>query len=530
MLTTSHFINPQKENIMTPFSTFTPTIYTQPAQSKFKVLSLVFNESGTFNDVFLRPYETKSISQNAIGALQERINYAGSTQHYSPDLYTGFANLENGIIGFSGTPVARLDIPNGWNTQRLTFRLAVMDTRGNLSTKNMHLFQGYTDVSDQSLFGNPDPNMIMYINSYMTITRNVDNGREIDRVTETAQLINSEWVVSNYGIQSHITRPCDVFAGIQSMHIVNMNQNYGQGNYQGHIDTRYQFGKDAKYNARNWLSPSNFLNNVISSQHEASNLIQYEKTGRGAVEPIGKAAQLAFNEISHSNPFLATMSNIKGSPRTISSFSLRDLQLIDHELPTIEVRKATGTALVKQARRSNSASWNGADETTKMATYILNTVTALAMSLSITKLHFSSHNHTVGAEVITTIFEDTYTVSTNSIVALGQTFQARFNNEIAKEISYNGQVPFNMEVTMDIFGSTRIVLSYDGKEAIPYEDPTYADAMRSPVIQPSRNGFENIIHDMENLFSNIRPPETMQKSVEMPLIEIGGSSYPIFNI
>lgn len=526
----SQFINPLRKKIMTPFSTFTPTVYTQPATSKFKVLSLVFNESGTYNDVFLRPYETKPIDQNSINTLQERLNFAGATQHYTPDLYTGMANLESGIIGFSGTPVARLDIPNGWATQRLTFRLAVMDTRGNLSTKNIHMFQGYTDVSDQTLFGNMNPHMVLYINSYMTITRSISEGREMDRVTETAQLINSEWVVSNYGNQSHITRPCDVFAGIQSMHIVNMNQNYNNGNYQGHIDTRYQFGKDAKYNARNWLSPSNFLNNVISSQHEAQGLVKYESTGRGANEPIGKAAQLAFNEISHSNPFLATMSNIKGSSRTISSFTLRDLQLIDSDLPTPELRKATGLALAKQARRSNSQVWSGADETTKIATYLLNTVTALAMSLSITKLHFTSHNHTVGGEVITTIFEDTYTVSTNSIVQLGQSFQARFNNEIAKEISYNGQVPFNVEITMDIFGATRIVLAYDGKDAIPYEDPTYADAMRSPVIQPNRSGFENIIHDMENLFNSIRPPETIQKSVDMPMIELGGGSYPVFNI
>lgn len=517
---------------MTPFSTFTPTIYTQPAQTKFKVLSLVFNESGTFNDVFLRPYETKPIDQIAINTIQERINFAGSTQAYTPDLYTGFANLQNGIIGFSGEPVARLDIPNGWNTQRLTFRLAVMDTRGNLSTKNIHMFQGYTDVSDQSLFGKPDPNMILYVNSYMTITRSVSDGREVDRVTETAQLINSEWVVSNYGIQSHITRPCDVFAGIQSMHVVNMNQNYGQGNYQGHIDTRYQFGKDAKYNARNWLSPSNFLNNVITSQHEASGMVKYESMSKGINEPIAKAAQLAFNDISHSNPFLATMSNIKGSPRTISSFTLRDLQLIDNELPTPELRKATGMALAKQARCSNSNTWNGADETTKIATYLLNTVTALAMSLSITKLHFMSHNHTVGAEVITTIFEDTYTVSTNSIVMLGQQFQSRFNNEIAKEISFNGQIPFNVEITMDIFGATRIVLAYDSQQAIPYEDPTYADAMRSPVIQPSRGGFENIVHDMENLFSNISPPSSVQSyaNESYPLLEVGGNAYPIFNI
>ena len=515
---------------MTPFSTFTPTVLSQPAQTKFKVLSLVFNESGTFNDVFLRPYETKTIDQNTINTLQERINYAGSTQFYTPDIYTGFANLENGIIGFSGTPIAKLEIPNGWGSQRLTFRLAVMDTRGNLSTKNIHLFQGYTDVTDQSLFGKADPNMVLYINSYMTITRNVVDGREVDRVTETAQLINSEWVVGNYGNQSHISRPCDVFAGIQSMHIVNMNQNYGAGNYQGHIDTRYQFGKDAKYNARNWLSPSNFLNNVITSQHEATNLVQYESTGGNRREPTSKAAQLAFNEISHSNPFLATMSNIKGSPRTISCFSLRDLQLIDPELPTPELRKATGMALAKQARRNNSESWNGADESTKIATYLLNTVTALAMSLSITKLHFTSHNHTVGAEVITTIYEDTYTVSTNSIVSLGQTFQSKFNNEIAKEISFNGQVPFSLEITMDIFGATRINLSYDGKPMTPYEDPTYADAMRSPVIQPFRNGFENIIHDMETLFSNIQPPTTVQKSVDLPLIDVGGQTYPIFNI
>jgi hypothetical protein len=161
-----------------------------------------------------------------VNVIQERINFAGNTSNYTPDIYSGFANLDSGIIGFSSTPVAKLEIPNGWGTQRLTFRLAIMDTRGNLSTKNIHVFQGYTDISDQTLYGNPDPNMTLFINSYMTITRSIINGREVDRVTETAQLINSEWVLNNYGNQSHISRPCDVFAGIQSMHIVNMNNNH----------------------------------------------------------------------------------------------------------------------------------------------------------------------------------------------------------------------------------------------------------------------------------------------------------------
>lgn len=515
---------------MTPFTSFAPTVFTQPAQSKFKVLSLVFNESGTFNDVFLRPYETKSIQQNMVNVIQERINFAGNTSNYTPDIYSGFANLDSGIIGFSSTPVAKLEIPNGWGTQRLTFRLAIMDTRGNLSTKNIHVFQGYTDISDQTLYGNPDPNMTLFINSYMTITRSIVNGREVDRVTETAQLINSEWVLNNYGNHSHISRPCDVFAGIQSMHIVNMNNNYNMSNYQGHIDTRYQFGKDAKYNARNWLSPTNFLNNIVSSQHEAASRISYERTGSGNSEPTAMAAMLAFNTISHSNPFLATLSNIKGSAKTVSSFTLRDLQLIDPELPSPEIRKATGMALAKQARRGDTQTWNGADEGTKIATYLLNTVTALALSLSITKLHFSSHNHTVNAEVCTTVFEDTYSISTNNIIGLGQSFLTKFNNEIAREISLNGQIPFNVEMTMDIFGSTRIHLAYDGKQMVPYEDPTYADAMRSPVIQPTQGGFVNLVHDMESLFSNIQPSTTVMKSVDLPMVDIGGSSYPIFNL
>lgn len=479
-------------------NTLTP--YFKPVGRRIKVASIEFTDTGTFNDMYLRSIITKPVSEGAVNQLQQRINQIGEVPKFEASVFSGVAS---NLLEFSATPTGNIAIPNGWGTSRYNFKLVVSSEGGNLSSKEFYIMQGYTDFCDPSRSGYLDPNMTMYVNSYIAISRTSDGVSEYDRVIASGQMLNSEFIRSSIGQEACTIRPGDLFAGMQTGHIMSYSDTGGQWDSSTHHDERYRFGADSKFNSREVLIPSNYLANVMSSYSKASTLAQYQ----GDQDTIfGKAVQSQYINTMTENPFIAFISGLKGVGTTSCSFKLGDLSSIVDNTFEPKFKRATGRAMAALPTRGNSQSWNSADLVTQIATYLSNTVSSLAIGLLLTRIRFTSNNHSFNGAIDTRVLDARSPSQNADMPSLGGIFINKFNTEIVPDFAtneYSSSIPYTLFMDIDAFGSTTIQLSFDNSPVTPYVVPTFCDSLIAPVITPTVKSFETIVHDMEVVLNNI---------------------------
>lgn len=461
--------------------------------SKISIERLVLQETGTFNQMFHRPYEAV-LSNDGLSHLSRRIEetiHQNSVGKVTPSLLSG---LSDGLITVSATPDQASNIVNGWGERRFRFTLTVSCKTG--FGEEISYFQGYSEYFDISHGNNVNPEMIFFINSYTRVSRKADPtnpmGGYIDRVMESRQVLNGTYAANGAG-QLYGQRPEDLFVGVQSnflsqgdLGLIPMN------------DTRVGLINKTFGTTRQNAVPSSIISNLVNTWRETQTLADF---GQGDNNLYDRAISQVHERSPMENTFIATLSNIQNNGISPSAwFTLNDLARID---PTVSQRTffsplEAGT-MVHNA--GTTANWNGAGKETQIAYLIANATSGLMQACGLATVHFFATNMTMGQGYSVEMTEPGLTYSTANPMAAYQLFTTRFANEVMADITEGNLIPVSITVSSDIYNETSILISIDGGMSTPYSFPTFADSLLQSTMTVNESAYRGMVGRLEDIMN-----------------------------
>lgn len=475
------------------------------------ITKLILQETGTYNSLYSRPYETemnKATLDDIVGRVENSPIQSGGGEGVTSALLSGIAS---NMIHPSATPQGEIYIPNGWGERRVRFVLEVLVTSSTGSTYS-YFFQGYTTHSGITQSGNIDPQMKFIINSIVRVNRiqkqTMYGVQNIDTVTESSQIINGK-LVSNQNDNMFVMRPQDVFLGIHSGHLKTA---YDLASPIGDVyDCRRPGNSDSVRASRRDNIPANYLARVVDSYQTGSALLDF---GQGSAELLLRSQDYCSEPSPNENIVIRAISNIIGIPNT-TIFSYEDLRLLDPNIDNVTNYIVPNNLQMNGVHHAGqSAYWNSVDRETLMATVLGNAVPSLMMDLLIMNLSFRSTNHDMTG-TMNTVIEGANSFTNTDISNNLLMFKKRLEKEILYDITYGNQELYTLSMRCNLLGETYIDISIGNGPMVSYVTPSFCDGLLTPMVTTDINRYNDIINDVEVLMNNIGRVENNFLSVNM---------------
>lgn len=465
-------------------------------QTTYQITKLVLTETGTFNNMYSRPYETH-ITGEDLSNITARIEQNNNS------IITGtlMSGVASNIVRPSVYAHSSIYIPNGWNERRIRF---YMECRIQTPTgsDSLYCFQGYTSHLGVGMDGSIDPTMEFIINSYIRITRTTmytaQGMQSVDKISESAHVINGQIHSQMQGAQGvYSMRPVDIFTGIQSTSLHDTYKHYYQAD--SFNDTRINKAGEHMLSSRRNNLPSNYMAKIVDGYQTARSLMDF---GQGTQDIISNAGHQVYEHIPQENPFFRAISNIRGIPNT-TSFNFNELQKLDPNVPNVTNYVALGaTAKSNLHYTGQTADWGDATRSTWAATVLSNAIPALMMDLMFSKIQFSATNHSsTGTPVIT--IEDYGSLTNVNLTGNFELFKKRIANEIMYDITYQNSELYMLRMSSDLFGETRISISVGSEPMTDFVTPSFCDSLMAPVVTGNMNSYVGVVSDFDKLINAI---------------------------
>lgn len=470
-------------------------MYTQRSISRINIAKLILQQTGTYNTVHSRPYETH-LNGMELNNVLTRVRDA------SLGKVTGLmlAGALGGMVEPSAAPGQQVGISQGWQTVRGRFVMEVHVTF-NTGSYVIYYFQGYTDHLGVSLHGSIDPNMVFIINSFMTVSR-VNQLTPIgmttrDIVVETGHLLTNDSYQGPYsGASQYLMRPQDVFRGINVGYMGAAENNYDMPMV---TDTSSMLKRDPSKSSRSNNLPTNYVAKIIDGYQHGVALSEY---GQSTHDIYEHSRQQVYEAHAAENPFIRAISDMR-SNGVSNRFTFTDLELIDSNARNVTNLIQLAPHQMQHLHQAGStAYWTGTDRETVVSTILSHSVPALMMEMMISKVHIFSHNHDVTGAIDTKLVGP-IGLSNADMTQQFELFKQRFDREVMYNITFGNQERYTLDMRVDLFGDTWINLSLGNNPQIMFNTPSFADGLFTPVIANNSNQFNNVVHDFETLLNNV---------------------------
>jgi len=347
-------------------------------QTGLKVVQLIIQETGTYNQQYRRAYNTV-ITGNLLNAFDEQV---GRVQSISSEMVAGIAGA---FVKPSATPESQIAIPNGWNEKRVRFMLEIQHT-SDLHNVETEVILGYTDnlgLSGQHV----DPQMKFYVNSTFRV-RNTPMMTATGRQTNSAitdnshVIVNNDWgSIYNSNFDQHL-RPMDVFAAIRRSQLKDLDKDVA----------------DMRITSSSLPVKSKRLNN-ISSNYVAGVLQGYNSAKMSAGNNVTTSKDLyesargeaKENLVAH-DPFLTALQSVRGDGLG-NVFTYNDLMTLDPDTDRICIISAlTPPERLKLHQAGQTADWGATNADAQIATILSNSVSGMLMESGLTRLYLKATN------------------------------------------------------------------------------------------------------------------------------------------
>lgn len=459
------------------------------------ITRLIFAETGTYNDMVLRPYEA---------------NLAVDTLHQLQEVTRGGENIETaalaGVAGAVIRPTAQaagmITIPNSWDTRRLRFMMEVVhDTFA--GTQLVQYLTGYTDhLGVSALTGTVhlDPNMRLYINnSVMTRVSTILTplGRQQQQtISDASHILSGSYApdIRNPQEGTHSMRPEDVFKRMQVSML--------QGDYI--FDARTAFSDGIKKSRRSNNAAPSFLNRVLQAHHYATTQSDTE-TDFGQL--MHKASAAVKESAVSQDPFLAPL--LRNTSLSEGNWiTYRELCMLSPGLDN-RAKVIMRGGLHQQEHfgqlheRGSSEYWQSTTMETVFATILCHSVPAVMMDLMLTKVAFQATNQTLNGMFDVTILQALSFAENIDLTPYMNAFVQRLSTEILRDLTQNNLIDIQLTAMVDILGETSITISVAGAPPIHYVMPSFCDALMAPVMANSTTLLDRMAHDVSSLVDNL---------------------------
>lgn len=458
----------------------------------------LFVETGTYNDMVLRPYQT-NLDSNVVKQFQEVTN--GGTAINSATL----AGVANQFIRPTAQAQNSISIDHGWATPRLRFIIDIQYQTA-LGPSVRKILQGYTSHVGIGSNGFIDPNMVLYFNNVTTLRQSeimTPHGlMSTNVVSEANQLLRGNYTPSFLDNNDSITwtmRPEDVFKTMGRLSLGNTDV----------ADLRVSFAESPlKKSKRKNNSASHYVSDIMGCYDKTFNAVEMDNT-LDYSESMNMAGGLTKEDGMYSDPFFNELL-LKTSNFTQGGFvTYGELNALSPELdqrakfiPLKNVTKSSSNPF-EPHRTGQTEHWHGSNNETLWATILSHSIPSIMMDLMLTRVAFMATNQTINGEYVIKILDvNSFAEGINLNPYIDQ-FLTRLKSEILKGISSNNLIDFNITVMVDVLGETRLTLAIAGGPPIEFATPSFCDGLFSMLLTNNSDQITNNAFDLQTLSDNM---------------------------
>jgi hypothetical protein len=441
-----------------------------------KVKSIVFRESGEYNDLANRPYvaDFDNISVNKFITLSEQ------GRQLQPK---SLASMASGMLKPSTEMCGIAPIASGWGEKRFMFLMQV-EVHNDARQKGDMVISGYTDyVGATSMLSskvNIDPNMRMFFNSKFHLKQLLEYGSRGQQwgssVKDATQIITRTEPSDLSRRNQHGTlsmRPEDIISRGTT------NDDYRViAQRSGFRDTRGEFGNETlRLSSRGNSQSSIYLSKTLSALRDASDddyLVDNENARLS-----GARAQVKENSILSDRTFedMQDESNI-----------MRDGFITWKELcrmnPNIdEIADVWFNDKRAEVHRvGDTERWGGSDHETIAATIIANTLPTYMTDAMYAMIDVTMTNDQPGGQLETVIGALVPFVPDTDVEINYNYLMTKLEFQLFQELMFNPEMTVTVRIRYSMYGDTRIDIQYDNENEASFVFPSFCDSVASPVV------------------------------------------------
>lgn len=462
--------------------------------TSIRVIRFVIHETGTYNEQYRRPYISQLTSQGMNQILENTMS--------APRIHAGiFSGVANQVLAPSPEAESVINIPNGWSERRFRFMLHLEVTYKTGGVIH-EIVTGWseTPASTVSLYGTLDPNTVFRVNNTIHIRQqNITTPLGIQTRSSIADcshvLSDNNWTSINSPNRQISMRPTDIFSKIIVSNVE--DQLASEGSYDASTTVTNIARKSKRTNAIS----TNYIADIVRSYVEADASLGVGSDAIGANDAFGIAQSYSKESSAARDPFLDTISSFSNMPVS-DTFTLSQLNRIDPNADNNTVYVKMGVTEMAQVHNAGQTQhWAGSDLHTHIATILSNSVPAIMVSSTITKIAFVTTNMDATGRIDTRIADIEGIAANMDMSQPAQAFLGRLENEILNDLSQY-QIGYAIQMQVDILGETWIKITI-GNEEIDYVTPSFCDALTPPVITNQNQVASNLASDLYNLMSNV---------------------------
>lgn len=490
-----------------------------------------------------RGYDVTVTSQG-INEICNRIVQSSNRTITPMDMVNMFSDptlAGRGVVQYSGTPEAKVDIENGWDIGRFRFVIVadIMRAGRHITTE---VISGYTDEMGVHNAHLPNsmsvnPNMVFVVNN--VTTAGIQHSQGSAGVTSIAQMRNSDAVLRNTqwsGVgsssQLYMTRPHDVATTYSKLPLYEglMERSNGFSDVKGSsnpfmlagqpggagatvLDMDSTLAGNAKMAKTASNLPSTFssrlINGIIQDQLPECDPMQMDGTATGALS----ASRMREQHFSSQN-FVSAISRIaRNNIASNAQFTYQDLLRLD---PTADDR----CTVYMQGRELNTSAIYVPDGTSVSnvaeatpegiaATSIAQGLVGMMLVGGISLICITATNAGGSTVVVPTAFDgmDSDGMLANRVHAMCTRLQLEVFDIITMRDT--GDM-FTCEIIADGFNDIFIKISLNNGPFNPFVYPAYSSSSSSPMVtnNPGKShalasGVNDVIHHIKSAINDI---------------------------
>ena len=472
-------------------------------QINIKDIKLIPTKS-SYDNMYRRSFTTNFDGETAgaLAAVASKYKYGSSI----PD--QAVANVLNNVINFA--PVLAdnkpIDIPYGWNTQRMRFIMEVdsLHVSGSMATS---FIQGYTEYYDPSITGKIDPNMLFYINSITNVITTIDpiNGSVSVYPSSTINVLyNSNGVATYEEIVSEsnsLIRPADMVSGLV---LNNMFPDAVDNGYMN--DLSGVLTSNTVTSKRSNNDTTKYLNSLLTQYKTAQ--VNTDITNND-IDILNNASVSLVDPDVTATPFIMAL-HVKTGEIAPSSFTLNLLASMDSNVNNKITLITSGEADYNVASMYNTIfdtnitanMFQPVPELLK-ANVIQASLLSYMLDNLMSKLVISFNNQT-GINMAAPLFGNSLITNLSSeyLIRYMEKIRIQVENVLMPKISDGGYTILDIHVDADVLGDTTIAISLNNRAPMVYRFPTFSDSLYSPMVTSSM--YKQLMsQDIANIFSTI---------------------------
>jgi hypothetical protein len=455
-----------------------------------KVRRILFRESGSYNDMAIRPY-IADFDQRKVDHL------SSATDGGRLLLPKNLSGLAVGMLRPSSENQGVAPIANGWDTRRFMFMMEC-ELHASGRQVNSMVISGYTDqVGAGNLMGSKvslDPDMRMYFNSKFHVRQLLEYGARGNqwggKVHDSYQIVtrSQRGDLRRGGQVSTMTmRPEDIIS--RGSVSADFRDLAGSDNY---LDTRGSLQRDGlRLSKRSNTQSSSYLSRTLGALRDATDDDGIEDNPAARLNQ----ARSQVKEFSISNDPIFEEMQKDTSIMEDGYITWGELCDMNHDIDKIADVWFSDRNTPSHAR-GDSEKWTGSDNETIGATIISNTIPAFLAEAMYTEIDFTITNDTIGSQLLTRVTKLTPYLPETDIDANYNHLISRIEFELFPEIQFGEQMALSVRVQSSLYGETRVTIQYDNYPEAVFVYPTFCDSVSSPIIT-------NDMSFMNNLSNNI---------------------------